>query len=167
MSFARNLQERQERREAEKAAHMAGLMSKSVSVSTSVYGGSVAGPQAKSRQHRNPMLLRLAMNKPCLLNIPEVCTGAWATVVACHSNLSIHGKAGARKANDEYTVWGCSACHTWLDQGPASAEKKSAAFQQAHARQVEKWREIAANRNSTVPAARAAAWALERIGEKL
>jgi hypothetical protein len=51
----------------------------------------------KTEAIRMPALLEMARGRPCLLLVsghdhsPD-------TVVAAHSNLSIHGKAGARKA---------------------------------------------------------------------
>ena len=91
----------------------------------------------------NPYLLGMANGRPCLLRVPDVCNGRTDTTVACHSNYTARGgKGGARKADDQYTVWGCYACHTWLDQGPASAEEKEQAFARAHAAQIEAWRAI-------------------------
>lgn len=122
-----------------------------------------AHPQPKPQAHRNAHLRDMARDMPCLLRVPGVCCHDSATVVCCHSNLSIHGKAGARKADDQYSVWGCAACHRWLDQGPAPREQKVAAFMQAHLRQVLEWRAIAFN-SSSAPRDRAAAlWALDLL----
>lgn len=122
-----------------------------------------ARPQPKPRAHRNSHLRDMARGMPCLLQVPGVCCHDRATVVCCHSNLSIHGKAGARKADDHYSVWGCAACHRWLDQGPAPREQKVAAFMQAHLRQVLEWRAIAFD-SSSAPRDRAAAlWALDLL----
>lgn len=55
----------------------------------------------------------------CYLNVPGVCCSVgWShdSVVDCHSNQSRHGKAGARKADNIYTVPGCGPCHAWIDQ---------------------------------------------------
>lgn len=55
----------------------------------------------------------------CYLRVPTVCCSiGWAheSVVDCHSNQGRHGKAGARKADNIYTVPGCGPCHAWLDQ---------------------------------------------------
>ncbi|RKE36661.1 uncharacterized protein DUF1364 [Paraburkholderia sp. BL23I1N1] len=55
----------------------------------------------------------------CYLRVPGICCSiGWAhqSVVDCHSNQSRHGKAGARKADNVYTVPGCSPCHAWIDQ---------------------------------------------------
>lgn len=102
----------------------------------------------------------MARGMPCLLRVPGVCTHDRATVVCCHSNLSIHGKAGARKADDHYSVWGCAACHRWLDQGPAPRAQKAAAFMAAHLAQVLEWRAIAYDSSSAPRDRSAALWAL-------
>ena len=54
----------------------------------------------------------------CYLRVPGVCrrNPIDETVVPCHSNQARHGKAGALKAKNEYTVPGCSPCHAWIDQ---------------------------------------------------
>lgn len=116
--------------------------------------------QPKTIQHRNPALLAIARGKHCLLQVPGVCNCPSATVVACHSNFSIHGKAGARKADDQYSVWGGSACHRWLDQGPATHEQKLAVFMRAHLDQVLAWRRILGDMSYTPRERKAAHWAL-------
>ncbi len=118
----------------------------------------------KPVEHRNRHLLDLARGRPCLLRVPGICCGDPATTVACHSNLGEHGKAGARKADDQYTVWGCAACHRWLDQGPATAEAKAAAFMRAHLDQVLAWRAIAADTMAPAPDRAAVLWALHLLG---
>ena len=122
----------------------------------------MAQASPKTAPKRKPALLEMAKGKPCLLGVPGICRGGTDTTVACHSNLSIHGKAGARKADDQYSVWGCMACHAWLDQGRATAAQKEAVFMAAHNRQVMAWRQIAAGQNGK--AQRAAAWALNELG---
>ncbi len=89
--------------------------------------------------YRNSHLLRMAQGKPCLLRIPGVCNGDWSTTVACHSNEQKHGKGRSIKAHDYWAVCGCSSCHHWLDQGPASRDEKRQAFEAAHSRQVQAW----------------------------
>jgi hypothetical protein len=130
-------------------------------VAVPVTGIPVSAP--KTEPKRNNSLLKMARNRPCLLCIPVICTHGTATTVACHSNLSIHGKAGARKADDCYTVWGCSACHAWLDQGPAPKTQKAAAFMRAHLAQVLEWRAIVSNGLESDGARRAAQWALDQL----
>ncbi|WP_422097494.1 nuclease domain-containing protein [Variovorax sp.] len=113
--------------------------------------------------HRNRRLLDLARGMPCLLRIERVCNGRTDTTVACHSNLSIHGKAGARKADDFWSCWGCSACHWWLDRGPADALVKEAAFLTAHLLQVVEWRRVSADTRRTLQDRRAVEWALSAV----
>jgi hypothetical protein len=127
------------------------------------FGNAGLKAMPKSEPKRNRALLDMANGQACLLRVPHVCNGDKKTTVACHSNLSIHGKAGARKADDEYTVWGCAACHRWLDQGSAPAEMKDAVFMQAHHRQVLAWREAAANPAEGPRSRRAALWALGHL----
>lgn len=134
--------------------------------SVAVASTTAARPQPKSAAQRNAYLRDMARGMPCLLRVPGVCTQDRATVVCCHSNLSIHGKAGARKADDHYSVWGCAACHRWLDQGPAPKAQKYRAFMAAHLAQVLEWRAIAFD-SSSQPRDRAAAlWALERLNSQ-
>lgn len=110
--------------------------------------GAAVHPAPKTVERRNPQLLAMAQDMPCLLAIHGVCLGhASRTTVACHSNSAKHGKAGARKADDHYSVWGCMACHRWLDQpigahGPTK-EEKQAAFDRAHEAQRLAWADIA------------------------
>lgn len=103
-------------------------------------------PAPKTVPWRNPHLLDMAKGKPCLFRLPGVCNHNPETTVAAHSNLSIHGKAGARKADDCYSAWACSSCHTWFDAGPSPAEHKAEWFMVAHAHQVLEWRRIAMDR---------------------
>jgi hypothetical protein len=163
MTFGRNLQEARERREAEKAANMAALCAPSRSLHRGTYAGATTEADPKPVEHRNAALLALAKDRPCLLMVPAVCNHRTDTTVACHSNLSVHGKAGARKADDHYSVWGCSACHFWLDFGKAASAQKEMAFMLAHARQVLGWRLIAQDRQEPESARRAAQWALDLL----
>jgi len=127
------------------------------------FEGGVTGPRPKTEPKRNPALLEMARGMQCLLRVPGVCVGGTESTVACHSNLSVHGKAGARKADDCYTVWGCAACHRWLDQGPAPAAEKEVAFMTGHLRQVGAWRGIAAF-DPFLRDKNAAQWALDQLG---
>lgn len=122
-----------------------------------------AEPVPKTEPWRCQRLLDMAKDKPCLLRIPGVCNHDPATTVAAHSNLSIHGKGKARKADDVFTVAACSACHAWLDQGPAPKADKEAAFMRAHADQVLAWRWIAQDPHESEADRRAARAALERL----
>lgn len=161
--FARQVTEHRERMAAEKEARRAALCQPSRALVAGTYAGGTTGPAPKSVEHRNPHLLAMAAGMPCLLLVPGVCNHRQDTTVACHSNLSIHGKAGARKADDQYSVWGCAACHAWLDQGTAPAAQKERAFMEAHSRQVLAWRGIATF-DPFLKDKRAAQWALERLG---
>lgn len=115
----------------------------------------------KTEPKRNRALLDMARGRECLLMAPGVIQHDPATVVACHSNLSIHGKAGARKADDHYSVWGCSECHRWLDQGSASKEEKRNWFNGALFAQLCAWDEITENMLEERRTREAAQWALD------
>jgi hypothetical protein len=117
----------------------------------------------KTEPHRNQALLDMARDKLCLLRVPMVCTNEQTTTVACHGNWPDHGKAGARKADDEYSVWGCYACHTWLDTGRESAESKRAIFDKAHQLQVDRWTRISEDPTANPRDQKAARWALDQL----
>jgi hypothetical protein len=72
-------------------------------------------------------------DQPCYLDVPGVCMGGTATTVPCHANWSEYGKGMGLKAHDVYTVPGCSACHHWLDFGPAPRDEKKATWESAYA----------------------------------
>jgi hypothetical protein len=127
------------------------------------YAGGTAVAAPKSEPYRDRALLDMAAGRPCLLLVPGICNHRQDTTVACHSNLGVHGKAGARKADDHFTCWGCAACHRWLDQGRADAFLKETAFMQAHLSQVLAWRQIAADAGEPERFRRAARRALERL----
>jgi hypothetical protein len=127
---------------------------------------SAAGPASqipKSEPLRNRRLLDLARGMPCLLRIPGVCNGDVTTTVACHSNWGVHGKAGARKADDCYVVFGCSACHRWLDQGPSNEAVKWKAFDAALIEQWNWWTRISVDPAWSEADRRAAQWALDHL----
>jgi hypothetical protein len=117
----------------------------------------------KTVAHRNQAVRDMANGRPCLLQVPGVCRQdpADPTVVACHSNWSDSGKGGARKADDHHSVWGCHACHSWLDQGGvATGESKRAAFLSALVRQTWAWAAISNDPNEPERLRKAAAWAI-------
>ncbi|WPB58621.1 hypothetical protein [Xylophilus sp. GOD-11R] len=123
-----------------------------------------SAPIPKTEPKRNPHLLAMARGKPCLLCVAGgVARCTWDSTVAAHSNLSIHGKAGARKADDQYTVWLGDYHHRWLDQGPATAAAKEAAFMRAHLLQVQEWRWIASSYSAVDADQKAAQWALNQL----
>ncbi|KVE32256.1 hypothetical protein WS68_16525 [Burkholderia sp. TSV86] len=70
--------------------------------------------------------LAACCGEECYLRVPGVCrlNPMDETVVPCHSNQSRHGKAGAMKAKNEFTVPGCDACHAWIDQNRVGAPKQ-------------------------------------------
>ena len=124
----------------------------------------MGNPISKPVQHRNPFLLTMARGERCVLRVPGVCNDDSNTVVACHSNLGEHAKAGARKADDQWHVFGCSACHSWLDQGRAPYDVKRAAFMAGHQWMVGIWHDIVAGMQPATPREKAAAqWALDRV----
>jgi Protein of unknown function (DUF1364) len=116
----------------------------------------------KTEAHRNPALLEMARGRRCLILFPYL-NHDRDTTVACHSNLGEHGKAGARKADDEYSVWGCFACHSMLDQGHLTEAEKRATFTAAHGRQVHAWTLIAADPSEPARFRKAAQWALNHL----
>lgn len=155
MTFARRTYER-------KPQPAYAPMQRTGTYATGDMGNPISDP--KPEQHRNPHLLSMARGMPCTLEVPGICNRDPATVVAAHSNLSVHGKGGARKADDQYHVHACSGCHRWLDQGGAAAEIKACAFMQAHLWMVDIWRGIVAGFIDSTPKDRAAAqWALDRL----
>jgi len=65
------------------------------------------------------------------------CGAEDGTVVCAHSNWSIHGKAGARKAHDNRSASLCFGCHGDLDQGGRmSSDEKRLMWWHAHRRSV-------------------------------
>jgi len=123
----------------------------------------VAATICKTVAHRNPHLLSMARGRPCLFRIPGVCNFDPETTVACHSNSNAHGKAGARKADDEYSAWGCFACHSHIDQGKGDATVKELAFMDAHLAQVSEWQAIADSAAAHPKDRAAARWALDHL----
>lgn len=126
-------------------------------------GAAPAPARPKTARARNPHLLAMVRGRPCLLLVPGICVGGTDTTVPCHSNLIRHGKGLARKANDQYHVPGCVACHRWLDQGPAPAENKLATFMRAHADQVLHWRAVLADMSLPQRDRDAVRWALDLL----
>lgn len=122
----------------------------------------------KTVAHRNRRLLDLARGKPCLLCVAGVCNGNWSTTVAAHSNwVDLGGKSGARKADDCFSVWGCMACHTWLDQGgAATGEEKRAVFIAGMRRQVSAWHELERDVSQLAADRQACRWALELLARE-
>ncbi|MES2973381.1 MAG: hypothetical protein V4757_07220 [Pseudomonadota bacterium] len=123
-----------------------------------------AAPVPKTEAGRNPHLLAMASGRVCLMcQIAGIYTCTFNSAVAAHSNFREHGKGGARKADDQYTVWLGDVHHRWLDQGPAPKAEKRAAFMLAHLQQVLEWRAVVASTSEPLRFRRAAQWALERL----
>jgi Putative nuclease YbcO len=59
-------------------------------------------------------LRKLARNQPCLIRVPEYCTGGGETTVLCHIRLSGVSGMGI-KAPDILGAFGCHACHSIVD----------------------------------------------------
>jgi hypothetical protein len=103
----------------------------------------------------------MARDKECQLIVPGVCSFDRSTVVLAHSNW--HDKGAHRKASDFWGVWGCYACHTWLDQGAALKAQKQFAFDRGLIRMASELEKIVADDGQKARDREAAAWALERI----
>lgn len=164
MTFARSIPTPEQRQSA-KDARMSALCTPSRAIGRATYAGTTsAAPDAEPEPYRDAALLEMARGRPCLLLVPAVCNHRTDTTVACHSNLGIHGKAGARKADDQYSVWGCAACHAWLDQGRADRVIKEMTFMRAHLLQVLAWREIASATGEPERFRKAAGRTVDRLG---
>ena len=77
--------------------------------------------------------LEACRGERCYLDVFGVCLHDPATVVACHSNQSKHGKGMGIKAEHRYSVPGCRACHVFIDQGTATREYKFSIWDRAYA----------------------------------
>lgn len=116
----------------------------------------------KDEPYRDRRLLDLAEKQDCLLRIPGVCNFDRDTTVACHGT-AVHGKGAGLKSHDAYSVWGCSSCHAWLDQGGATRNEKAHAFDIAHDRQVKAWADL---RDAGGPGAAIAGAALDWLSDR-
>ena len=123
-------------------------------------------PQPKTVAHRNPALLDMARGRRCLLLAVEACeTDRGDSTVACHSNWAKHGKGRARKADDQYSVWGCARCHDWLDNSSAPKAEKMRLFESAHLRQIKEWAKIEVDTGESEKNRKAARWALGLVNQ--
>jgi len=68
----------------------------------------------KPTRIKSKKLLDGARGEECTMNVADFCSYNPETVVAMHINVE-GGKMGG-KTDDTSTVYGCSDCHTWLDQ---------------------------------------------------
>ena len=163
MTWARHITEQAER-EAQREQRFSDRCTPSRAITPGTYAGSTTEARHKVTAHRYPILLEMAEGRPCLLLAVTSCQALNSeTTVACHSNLGIHGKAKGRKADDEYSVWGCAACHEWYDRSGAPRAEKRRAFMGAHSRQVLHWRYIATDPAEPPRFQRAALWALQML----
>lgn len=115
----------------------------------------------KTKARRSPAVMDSARGRMCMLQAPYTMHHDPATTVGCHGNGHQFGKAGARKADDCYVVWGCFECHAWLDQGSASAEEKAKVFHLGMFRQMLAWEQLAVSETEPERFRAAARWALE------
>lgn len=120
-----------------KKPQIAALLRKPVQIDTSNFN-----PLVKVDAYRDKALLDMARGRPCLMGVNSVCNRNEETTVAAHSNWAVHGKGGHRKADDCFSVWACSGCHMWLDQGGAPVEHKKSMFELAHKSQINWWKRI-------------------------
>lgn len=74
-------------------------------------------PIGKRVYVRSKRLMKVYRSIPC-----QSCGRSDGTVCGAHSNWAIHGKSGARKADDNRCASLCSLCHGELDQGHAMTE---------------------------------------------
>lgn len=125
---------------------------------------SSATPLPKIKILKNGTLRDLARGRECLLQAPQTTFHDPQTTVLCHGNWSDMEKGGSRKAQDFFSVWGCSECHSWLDQrsGPTYAEKRLT-FLVALGRQLDAWQVIASSQKEPERYRRAAQWALDEF----
>lgn len=98
-----------------------------------------------------PRLLELARNqpRPCMLNVDGQCRlpgrRSEGQCYACHGNGSWFNKAGAMKAHDHFSVWGCAWCHDWLDESySATGEERLECFKRALFYQIQHWSRLLA-----------------------
>lgn len=95
----------------------------------------LTGRRASRKTHGQVGYVDLCRGQQCYLMLPHVTIHDPATVVACHSNQSKHGKGMGIKAGDEFTVPGCYSCHMELDQGRLyTRQQKFDAWDAAYAR---------------------------------
>jgi len=85
---------------------------------------------SKYQPIRSPKLTQSAKGQRCTLRIPGVCRFDDSTTVLCHAPS--HVKGAAQKSSDEWSAYGCSHCHDWVDgkasYKPSKEEVKLAFF---------------------------------------
>jgi hypothetical protein len=82
--------------------------------------------------YRNPKLLKLAKDAPCVL-----CGSNDGTVVACHSNQLRDGKGTGIKSHDHKIAFCCMAHHNIIDSGKElSREERIVLWEEAHRKTI-------------------------------
>lgn len=82
--------------------------------------------------YRNPKLLKLAKDAPCVL-----CGSNDGTVVACHSNQLRDGKGTGIKSHDYRICFCCHTHHNMIDNGKdLSREERINLFEEAHRKTI-------------------------------
>ena len=82
--------------------------------------------------YRNPKLLKLAKDAPCMN-----CGIMDDTIVAAHSNQLRDGKGTSIKCDDHRIAYLCSMCHARIDNGKElSREERIELWENAHRRTI-------------------------------
>jgi len=82
--------------------------------------------------YRNPKLLKLAKDAPCMN-----CGIMDDTIVAAHSNQLRDGKGTGIKSDDHRISYLCSMCHARIDNGKElSREERIELWENAHRRTI-------------------------------
>ena len=85
-----------------------------------------------SMNYRNPKLLKLAKDAPCVL-----CGSNDGTVVACHSNQLRDKKGTGIKSHDFRISYMCNTHHNMVDNGKElSRDERIALWEEAHRRSI-------------------------------
>jgi len=72
----------------------------------------------KPTRIRSKKLLDGARGENCTMNVADFCNYDNTTTVTMHINVA--GGCMGGKTGDTSTVYGCSDCHSWLDQNKGS-----------------------------------------------
>jgi hypothetical protein len=108
MTWARNVTEQRERREAEREANLRALVAPTRSLHRGTYGSAVLTPAPKPDTPRSESYRRLVAQLPCIH------CGREGQTQAAHPN---DGKGMAIKASDLECFPLCVECHREFDQG--------------------------------------------------
>ncbi|KFX64247.1 hypothetical protein KBK24_0121665 [Burkholderia sp. K24] len=101
---------------------------------TELRSGGIKRKARKKRNWHDAKMRNACRGQRCYLCVPLICPRRPddATTVPAHSNESAHGKGGARKADDKYTVPACFWCHAWLDSSDAPRALKFSTWRRAY-----------------------------------